>query len=58
VNEMDIDTIKNILKDSIESTQKDYDRNLKLFGERDPLVNYYEGYLAAYKSLLKCVEKH
>jgi hypothetical protein len=56
--EMDIDTIKKILKDSIKSAQADYDRTLKLFGERDPIVNYHEGGLTAYKILLKHIENN
>lgn len=54
---MDIDTIKYILKESIKAAKESYDRNLKLFGERDPITNYHEGQLNALESLLKCIEK-
>lgn len=55
---MDVDTIKYILKNSIETVREDYNRSLKLFGGRDPIVNYNEGRLTALEGLLKCIEKN
>lgn len=53
---MNIELIIKILKKSIESSERDYNRNLELFGEESELTSYHKGQLEAYKLLLEFIE--
>ena len=53
---MEMENLKNFLKGCVAESQRNYDRRLELSGKDDNLVNWSEGCLSAYETILEIIE--